>query len=108
LTSAYIVGETSYPNDGTSGVGDGLYVCAISVNASSLYCTHPDELHPLPNGFFAFSVTVPKGAYYVYSAMPDREYEAYYDSAADLSLVPVVVKDRQVARGITPVDWSQP
>ena len=45
LTAAYITGVVSYPIGWTSTSGadeSGLYVCATAVNASSLYCAHPD------------------------------------------------------------------
>ncbi len=105
LTTAHITGTTQYSPDAVED--SGLYVCAIAVNASSLYCAHPDVFHPLADGALNFSVAVPAGSYYVYSAVPGTQYEAFYDTTAG-SLIPVVVTARQIVKGVTPVDWSQP
>jgi hypothetical protein len=106
LTAAYITGETQYPPDGTPGTG--LYVCAVTLDVSSLHCSHPDEFKPLADGSFNFSLTVPPGTYYVYSAVPGTQYEAFYDSSVDGSLIPIVVRARQVVNNVAPVDWSAP
>ena len=107
LTSGYITGTATYP-PGSDASATGLYICGTSLDGAGLYCTNPVDLRSTGIGKLAFSLMIPKGTYYVYAAVPGRQYEAFYERKTDLSLIPVVVNPGKVVTGVTPNDWSQP
>lgn len=108
----FIEGSLSYPSE---GIPDDMMVCATNVTTLEETCTTKRLVNSKYTYGVGYKLGLMPGDYYVFAALPDRIYEAYYseymlcDPSVDLcenhDPISVTVDTKQLVTGVDPGDW---